>query len=98
MQYLTEKVGSIRKNRNENESEIEKKERLAKIAKQKRLKREYQYDNESELEKIERLTKLAEQKCLKRKNQKSESVMEDNRCDANYDAKKYMVRLQYVVP
>ena len=71
MQYLTEKVGSIRKTRNENESEMEKKERLAKLAEQKRLR-------------------------LKREYQKSESVMEDNRSDANYDAKKYMVRLQYI--
>jgi hypothetical protein len=40
-------VGSIRKNRNENQSEIEKKERLAKFAEYMSLNR----DNESELEK-----------------------------------------------
>ena len=85
----------IRKNRNENESEMEKKERLAKLAGQKGRKREFQYDNESELEKKERLAKIAEQNGLKRGYQKSGSVIEDNRSDANYDAEKYTVRLHY---
>ena len=74
---------------------MEKKERLAKLADHKRLKRQYQYDNESEMEKKERLAKIAEQKGLKRGYKKPESVIEDNRSDANYDAKKYMVRLHY---
>ena len=78
----------------DNESEMEKKKRLANVAEHMRLNR----DNESEMEKEERLAKASEHMRLKRKYQKSESVMEDNRCDANYDAKKYMVRLQYVVP
>jgi len=86
LSYLTEKVG---KNRYENESEMKKKQRLAKAADHMRLHR----DNESEMEKQERLAKVAEHKRLKRKYQKSESVMEDNKCDANYDANKYMVRL-----
>ena len=77
------------KNRYENESEMKKKQRLAKVADHMRLHR----DNESEMEKQERLAKVAEHKRLKRKYQKSESVMEDNKCDANYDANKYMVRL-----
>ena len=48
---------------------MEKKERLAKLADHKRLKRQYQYDNESEMEKKERLAKLAGQKGRKREFQ-----------------------------
>ena len=53
---------SIRKKRYLHESDLEKKERLSKLAEFKRLNRDNQFDNESEMEKRSRLRKLAEKK------------------------------------
>ena len=53
---------SIRKKRSSNESDLDKKERLFKLAECKRRHRENHYDNESEMEKSLRLRKQAEKK------------------------------------